>query len=276
MSGALRRVLLVDGDALAYAAAAATESTVCWGAPPEDAAQAAGASDDDALWTTYAEPGASVSALEAELAALRAAFAATDVRVFLSLGPLFRSSLWVGYKANRRGRRRPCGLAAARGHLREAWAAEETAGLEADDLLSMALTAPAEPGVERICVSPDKDLLGAPGLHGRRDEAGRGRLRRVSRAEADRWHLRQTLTGDAADGYPGCAGVGPVRAERILSSAGGGASARTWRAVVAAFAAAGAAPGDALRQARLARLLRHGEFDADRGSPRLWSPPCAI
>ncbi len=38
----------------------------------------------------------------------------------------------------------------------------------------------------------------------------------ITLAEADRYHLYQTLVGDATDGYPGCPGVGEVAANKVL------------------------------------------------------------
>ena len=119
---------------------------------------------------------------------------------------------------------------------------------------------------ERVIVSRDKDLLTVPGLHG----SPSGALRRVSADDAATAHLAQCLSGDAADGYPGCPGIGPKRARRILDAAPPFAEAR-WRAVVEVYATAGKDEADALLQARLARVLRAGEIDAE-GRPILWRP----
>jgi DNA polymerase-1 len=84
----------------------------------------------------------------------------------------------------------------------------------------------------------------------------------ITEAEADRTHLIQTLTGDRTDGYPGCPGIGEKRAEAI---ADGG-----WSAVVESYEKAGLGEEYALTQARMAYILRHGDYK--RGTVRLWTP----
>jgi hypothetical protein len=42
-------------------------------------------------------------------------------------------------------------------------------------------------------------------------------MHEITEAQADRFHMIQTLTGDVTDGYPGCPGIGPVKAEQILN-----------------------------------------------------------
>ena len=120
--------------------------------------------------------------------------------------------------------------------------------------------------VEKVIVSRDKDLLTVPGLHG----APSGHIRRVTDREAALSHLALALSGDPADGFKGCPGVGPVKARRVLAQAE--ADGRSpWSAVVAAYAAGGLGEEQALLQARLARVLRAGELDA-AGRPVLWRP----
>jgi DNA polymerase-1 len=86
----------------------------------------------------------------------------------------------------------------------------------------------------------------------------------VSEREADRNHMIQTLTGDRTDGYPGCPGIGPARAEKIVD---GG-----WDAVVDAYVKAGLNEATALTQARLARILRKGDYVRKTGLVKLWTP----
>lgn len=205
--------------------------------------------------------------LEARLAALAAAHRARAMLLALSTPPLFRRTLWPGYKARRKPR--PPLVKALLERVAARPEAVRLPGLEADDVLGVLATGGAAEGRRAspgaVIVSADKDLRSVPGWHGDAE----GRRWRIGAAEADRAHLFQTLTGDAADGYPGCPGVGPVRARRLLDAAPAGLG---WRAVRAAYRAAGQSEADALRQARLARILRAVDFDAERGVPRLWSP----
>ena len=72
--------------------------------------------------------------------------------------------------------------------------------------------------------------------------------------------------GDTTDGYSGCPKIGPKTAEKILKSN------PTWDAVVNQYQKADLSPDYALTQARLARILRHTEWDDDKMAVKLWEP----
>ena len=91
-----------------------------------------------------------------------------------------------------------------------------------------------------------------------------------SEAEADYWHLFQTLTGDKTDGYPGCPGMGPVKAETILKQIPYDVPA--WPVVVKMYEKAKLTEADAIKQARLARILRWSDWNAKEKKPILWQP----
>jgi DNA polymerase-1 len=132
--------------------------------------------------------------------------------------------------------------------------------LEADDLMGIMAT---QGRVENpIIVSEDKDLLTIPGLLWRQET-----LHTIEEHEADQNWLRQTLSGDPTDGYPGCPGIGAVKAEKYVQ--------RGWEGVVEAFEKAGLTEDDALLQARLARILRASDWNSEKKEPILWSPPSA-
>jgi DNA polymerase-1 len=46
-----------------------------------------------------------------------------------------------------------------------------------------------------------------------------------------------------------------------------------WETIVAAYVKSGLTKEDALRNARLARILRPSEYDFDTNTPVLWTPP---
>lgn len=247
------RVLLIDGDILCRRAAHGAEAA-----------------------RTGDEEREAAARLEAAVDALRARLGGDRMLAALGEGASFRAGLSPAYKAARRGRPIPKSLAATRRRLADLVETRSAPGLEADDLLGVWATAPDlsfaadDPAAEarralgpRILVSADKDLLSIPGLHG----APSGRVWRVSPEEAEMRHLAQTLIGDSADGYRGCPGVGAKRALGLL-----GGARDPWRAVLGAYARAGLGPVEALREARLARILRHGEVDLETGAPILWTP----
>jgi DNA polymerase-1 len=125
----------------------------------------------------------------------------------------------------------------------------------------------------KIIVSDDKDMKTIPGLLYRQ-----GELIEVTEADADYWHMYQTLIGDSADGYAGLPGCGPKTAEKILNFKDGEqyctwTGHTAWRVVVEAFEAKGLTADDTLLQARLARILRNSDFDPITKKVKLWTPP---
>ena len=101
--------------------------------------------------------------------------------------------------------------------------------------------------------------------------------------------------GDRIDGYPGCPGVGDKRARDIMSDihelvpesttvTRGLRKGQTttkwvrkptsspWRCVVSQYEKAGLTEEDALVNARLAHILRGGDYDRKTGAVKLWVP----
>src|SRR5262249_40632645 len=122
----------------------------------------------------------------------------------------------------------------------------------------------------KIIVSADKDMKTIPGEHYDPNKRELGVVT-VSRLEADGYHMMQTLTGDTTDGYTGCPGVGPKKAEKIL----GDEPHLWWHRVVEAYDKAGLSEAEALTQARVARILRATDYDFKLKKPILWTPPGA-
>ncbi|MCW5659724.1 MAG: hypothetical protein KIT60_18660 [Burkholderiaceae bacterium] len=143
----------------------------------------------------------------------------------------FRNRLWAGYKT---GEGIEPNLLAQFQPLEHALAAMGVAvwpmtDLEADDALaSAACIAGADPRVQKVCIwTPDKDL--AQCVSGDRVV----QIDRKSKTIRDAAGVRAkfgvepalipdylALVGDAADGYPGIAGIGAVGAARLLNRHG--------------------------------------------------------
>jgi 5'-3' exonuclease len=139
----------------------------------------------------------------------------------------FRNDLWPGYKT---GDGIEPALRAQFDPLERALRAMGVAvwpmvELEADDALaSAARLAAADPRVEKVCIwTPDKDL--AQCVDDARIVQMDRRANRMldARAVSDRFGVPPplvpdylALVGDAADGYPGIPGIGPVTAARLL------------------------------------------------------------
>jgi 5'-3' exonuclease len=143
----------------------------------------------------------------------------------------FRNRLWPGYKT---GAGIEPALLAQFYPLEEALAAMGVAvwpmiELEADDALaSAAQIASGNAGVEKICIwTPDKDL--AQCVRGDRIVQVERRTQKMRNAKGVREKFGVdpvlipdllALVGDAADGFPGIAGVGPITAARLLNRHG--------------------------------------------------------
>ena len=140
----------------------------------------------------------------------------------------FRNRIWPGYKT---GAGIEPALLAQFHPLEEAldamgvtvWPMIE---LEADDALaSAARVASEDDRAQKVCIwTPDKDL--AQCVRGNRVVQVDRRAKRIRNAEGVREKFGVdpvlipdflALVGDAADGYPGIAGIGPVTAARLLN-----------------------------------------------------------
>lgn len=196
----------------------------------------------------------------ADVEAVKARLGVQQITMALSSPDNFRNDLWVDYKGHRDPKARPCGLRRARDWVQRYFPSLMLAGLEADDVLGL------ESRNFDYIVSDDKDLMTIPDVLLYRP--GKDEIVRTTEASADHYWMTQTLIGDTADGYKGCPGVGKVKAEKLLGDLEG--LGALWGVVVEAFEKAGLTQEDALLQARLARILRPGEY-AD-SKPILWTP----
>ena len=130
-------------------------------------------------------------------------------------GPSFRVKRMPQYKAKRPDV--PAVVTEVYHRVKQKYAADTLvhsyAGLEADDVLGMS----QDHEGSTVVVSRDKDLLTIPGWNYNPWKPERG-LRWVTPKSAKLFLLYQALMGDSTDGYPGCPGIGKVKAEDILSS----------------------------------------------------------
>lgn len=270
----MTRVLLVDADSVAYKATAATQSTHDW-----DGEVVVSADFDAAKDYCRDLIESWVERLEAD-----------DVVVCLSDDFInFRKKINPTYKSNRAATERPVYLYECKDWLGETYTSRIIPTLEADDVMGIMATEPTDE--ERIMVAEDKDMLTIPGLLYRPHKPEEGIIS-ISEAGADWYHIYQTLIGDSTDGYAGCPGVGPKTATHLLDTmqkvvpvhseitrgknkgkiktTWTTAPADTyWEIVLSLYHKAGLKESDALVQARMARILRHSDYN---GKPIPWSP----
>lgn len=273
--------LLVDGDLFAYQLAAGSEQTIDFGETVVRTGDAETASYNlEQTFHGYAD----------RLGADRIVVALSDTENF-------RKAVMPTYKANREGIERPAMLETLKAHLQATFECIVRPKLEADDVLGILLTnAKVIPG-RKIVVTEDKDLRSVPGLHWnpkKEGELDKGPTL-VSVAQADANFYAQVLSGDQVDGYGGCPGVGVIGAARLVAEPV--LQVRTerelkrgprkgqmvtewhtepapsvWACIVSHYEKAGLTEEDAIRAARVARILRTEDYDYQRKEPKLWTP----
>jgi len=186
----------------------------------------------------------------------------------------WRKKIMPSYKSNRSGSR-PMGFWHARAYMKERYGATEVQPLEADDLLGIWATEPCSEHLDKVIVSEDKDLATVPGRFCRWPVDKQ--IIDISVDQARYNHLIQTLTGDTTDGYPGCPGVGPKTATKILAGEEG--HSVQWACVLEAYELAFKKQGlgsfadsaiSAWENASVAKILWADEFDFETGEVSLW------
>ncbi len=252
-------VLLIDGDVIAYRAAAASQKVVEWQAD---------------VASHWCDLPVAENLCKDEIEGAFINLEADEVVVLLSdPADNFRLDVLPSYKGHRRDILKPVALGALKDFLRSTYQVIERPRLEADDLMGIIATSGNSivPG-RKIIVTRDKDLRTVPAeVYFLGDRGGRYRSTKITPEEADRFWMLQTLMGDTADGYKGCPGVGDIKAAKLLAAAGNRLP-EWWDCVVSAFEAAGQSAEEALAQARCARILRAEDYDWTTGEVTLWSP----
>jgi DNA polymerase-1 len=263
---------LIDGDIVVYQAAFGAETYTDWG-------------DEDDTITISGSKSETRAAIDNLINEIVFAVNADRVLLVFSDSKNFRKDVYKLYKSNRKGNRKPVTHAYGVAYVESKYETMARPRLEADDILGIVATGDIKGLTEEIVVcSIDKDMRSFPCrlFNWRKPELG---VETVDRATADFNFFTQILTGDSVDGYPGCPGVGPVKAEKILSpfmvlpSEVTGVEpylekGSAWLAIVEAYEKKGLDAEDALIQARVARILRANDYDFAAKKPILWTPPC--
>ena len=236
--------LLIDADFIVYKCCAATETEIDWG---ED------------LITVVSNFSDAYGMVERELASIANNLGCFDDSIlFFSDSVNFRKSIDPDYKGHR-NRKKPCGYKRVINKLKYDYHVVIMPSLEADDAIGIYAT--KEEG--HIICSPDKDMRQIPGdLYDLSDG-----VVTITKDEGERWHFIQTMAGDQTDGYSGIPGIGVKRAAAILDEQG-----TTWETVVKAFAEKDLSEEEALKNARLAKILQKDDYDFTTEQPILWTP----
>jgi DNA polymerase-1 len=243
----VKKIALIDADILLYQSACTVEQEIDWGGD---------------WWTLHSDVREAKMVFDVAITDIKEATAANDFILCFSSPNNWRFRVLADYKANRAGTRKPLCYTALRKYAEDTYDHRAYPLLEADDVVGLIATSPCDDH-DYIMVSQDKDFKSIPGNHynPRKQE-----FFTVSQTDGDRFHLFQTLVGDTTDNYKGCPGFGPVKAESILNNSA------SWESVVECYKKSGLTEEDALVQARVARILRHGEYNKMLCEVKLWTP----
>lgn len=239
---------LIDADVLVYQASTVATTTHEF------------TLDDDLVLFPSVSVNEACDVFDSMVQTIKDVTEADELFFALSAPTNFRKDLYPDYKANRKGEK-PMAWSALRAHASDKWHAEWIDGLEGDDVIGI------NSGPGTVIWSIDKDMRTLPGLH---VDIDAGDIIDVSEEDALRNWMMQTLTGDAADHYPGAKNIGKVRAERLLEDVEPTIEAM-WPVVVKTYEKSKQTADDALLMARLARILHPTDYTKEKVT--LWTPP---
>jgi len=274
------RTLLVDFDIVLFKHAYAQEYEVDW---------------KDGTTSTLLHQAKAEYSIDQSIETLRKRCRCDDVLLFVS-GPFnFRYQVLPSYKHNRVHVEKPQLIEPLKTWAETEYTLIYQRGMEADDMLGIY----ASKNKHSVLATIDKDLKQIPC---RLYLWNKDTLETISLRDADRWFFRQVLTGDPTDGYTGCPGIGPKKAEELLD---GNLKKRWWSLIIKLYEdtlakarkikenqdvgmpvpkkdwwtvyikhceSAGSAEAFALQTARVARICRHEDYDEKTGKPILWKP----
>lgn len=202
----------------------------------------------------------------------------------------FRKDVKSDYKANRGEKPKPALWYILDEFVYQEYADKivEIENLEGDDVLGLLMTHPRPkraPG-SRIMVSIDKDMQTIPGRLYNPNKPDLG-TRTIGLHDANLFWMKQVLTGDTVDHYTGFPGIGHKLADELLvpvheahlDDSPEEHLAALWDTVKRTYTTriprGGTAPltvKDAVIQARLARILRYGDYNPKTKEVKLWKP----
>jgi|TARA_R100000081_G_C4790493_1_gene157381 DNA polymerase-1 len=245
-----KKVLIIDGDILAYQIATNNEVETNWG---------------DGLWTLHSDENSCKQQFDAVIDDLGSNLSADDYVVALTDKNNFRKDILPTYKSNRNAKRKPLVLKAMRQHIMDKHNGVMWKNLEADDVMGIMATEPTQE--DRVLVSIDKDMRTIPCTLSNDGST----TTQIPQRLADYNFMLQVLTGDKVDGYDGIDGVGIKTAEKLIQKYTNVPLLDLWKIVKGIYKDKGYTQKEALQQARVAHILRHGEYNKKTGKVKLWT-----
>lgn len=242
------KVMLVDGDLLAYRITSSLEEPVEW---------------EDDVWTLWADLKKGKQLFLQSIGYYLALTKSSTSVICFSDTNNFRKQLDSGYKSFRKKIRKPICYKPLRKWIEETHEVVSYKNLEGDDVIGLLATGKYKNNC--VIVSGDKDMrtIPAPQVCITDDQ-----IEIIDENLADYNFCTQVLKGDSSDGYTGLVGCGAVKASRVLNEKKN--LITQWEAVLREYTRAKYSVDDAYHQARLARILREGEYNYSTNKPKLW------
>ena len=267
MSNNKKRIILIDGDIIAYRVACRYEKEHFGLKVPIGS-----------ILDAYGEIDVFIKGLMDKLDGC-------CKKVYLTGTSNFRKDVLSTYKMNRKKTQKPLRLSQLKGYMESDHDAIYEDRLEADDLMGLeSARIDAEGSHEPVIATIDKDLKMC--YHADVYFWNHQEITKLYKAEAIRFHMFQTLTGDSVDGYKGCPRIGKVKADKILDEAESFFNTYKvddqlnfskeiyWNHVIGAYEAQGLTEADALVQARCAYILHEvTDYNFETKEVNLWTAP---
>ena len=274
-------MVLVDADIVAFQVSAATQKKLNFNSDFEDNPDEGEdiiTTDVEGAWDSFQKSIASIQ---------KACGAGAGVILTLTCPKgNWRKDVLPTYKGNRKKTERPLVLEEIRARAEAHYKTYIRDFMEADDVLGILQTNRNAMPHDTIIASIDKDLLTIPGRH---YNFQKRTFATMTPASSNHFFLTQVLTGDVTDGYKGCPGVGPKKADKLLApwtfmetipgtrnmsqAIKVSDTLEAWNeGIVPAYEKRKLTEEDALVQARVARICHSSDYDFKNKKVKLWTP----
>lgn len=278
----MKKVGLFDADIFAFQATCVAQFDVAWDSHPN-------------IIQRFMDFGVAKGHIKSHVEQIKKRLGLDEVVMCLTDKDNWRLRVNPEYKSNRKYTDRPVGLRQVKDWIAEEYESFTRPSLEADDVMGILATWDKyKPEYRKIIISEDKDMKTIPCYLYNPAHDFSEQL--ITEEQADLNFYSQAIGGDRVDGYEGCAGVGVKTAMDFLT-AGEKPEAYThifksgarkgeeqvrwknvpseshWQTTLALYRKAGQSDRDALRNARMARILRASDYDFKNKEAVLWTPP---
>lgn len=262
----MSRTVIIDGDVVVYKVAEAVADSYEVSTIEDE--------DDEYIYRNigWAKKEEAISCLEKTVDKIVKACKAESVCIALSdMTANFRKTINPDYKGNRKPIK-PILYEFLRNYMYQTgYKVYEKPNLEADDVIGILATSDKIIKGDKVVWSLDKDFKTIPCKFRRASVNGKDKSEVITEEAADWWFMYQTLIGDRVDGYEGCKGIGDKTARKILGEIGKQPLHIMWQSVVKTYKDKGYTEEDALRNARMARILRAEDYDFKKKEVKLWN-----